>query len=131
METRHGVMRDAFLKGHGVLKMKMKKKVGELSPETVASAERLLQDVLVARVLRCKVLNFSCKCHTRQCQCFRGRVRPIHKSIYASNDDDDNGGTQDIAEPVNELHQLSDKVMARYRAAFPWFDHDETTGRAC
>ena len=39
----------------------------------------------------------------------------------------DNGDTQ--AAPAGDQYKLSAKALARYRAEYPRFDHDETTGK--
>ena len=52
-DPAHGVIGNAFLKGYGVLKKKSKKRVSKLSHENYFFTERLVQDVLVARVLLC------------------------------------------------------------------------------
>ena len=45
---------------------------------------------------------------------------------------DNNGGNGDTqATPVDDQYKLSAKALARYRAEYPWFDHDETTGKTC
>ena len=59
-----------------------------------------------------------------------GNEQDVNNDAAASNNlNDDNGDTQ--ATLVAKLYKLSAKAIARYRASYPWFDHDATTGKSC